>query len=651
MHPNHNSNAPIRGRLSEAQRAKPARTVGVLLITLAIACTMLPTPLRADTVEMKSGRVIENCQTRQRGKSVVIDTGSAVFTVPMAQIERIEEEAVKREGPRPTPTPTQHPVTPTPTAEPQTRTTKQARPKPSGVSSGSEPDWSWMNDCGPRTPPIPAPKSGQYDWRLCDQVKTVYLPHEKYPRRPASGVAECAAQVPDDAAHKAYLRDTRFQASSLAALGVELAQPQDVRRDKSLYGYLYSDKPPAYVPEIGYNPADVPIYGFVGQKVPGTQHWLVDTTEINGQQATVPALTTMPFYWFRSINWPRERYLEAVRKAHVAPDHRISGTETRNPRVLNGVVSATGDYVVGGFGGGRGNHRAVAYFMPGTVVVAKAQPQVTNPRDREQLRRLAGYSFNSGHDTRHAGTAQRPIVWTVGAEEPRPGTWREVGSYGGEKCNCTYNLFEYGVGGLKMQSKFGTVRNCIFRHGFCARGTEVAGLLCIEVNSQTRNNEYHNCWDCINLGPHAPKARMSVRQNICYLSLKGIFSGGDNRLRVSQNICILNSWAGISSEDDSTPENKYWENVSVLNTNGFMMYHVEPKDSNPYLARNNSWQNHCTWVANPQENPANFTKGNQFSGHYIVDKYNSKNHSQDPLFRNVKIYDLRRLVRVGNPPE
>lgn len=145
MRPNHRRNTATRGRLAtdiggrlpdlsrrshtkaEAQRAKPARMPGVLPISfaLAIACAILPTLLHADTVEMKSGRVIENCETRKRGQSIVIDTGTAVFTVPMAQIERIEERAVKREEPTPAPAPTEAAATATPTAFPEATPTPE----------------------------------------------------------------------------------------------------------------------------------------------------------------------------------------------------------------------------------------------------------------------------------------------------------------------------------------------------------------------------------------------------------------------------------------------------------------------------------------------------------------------------------------------
>ena len=45
--------------------------------------------------------------------------------------------------------------------------------------------------------------------------------------------------------------------------------------------------------------------------------WLVDTTTIDGKLVTVPALTTIDFTDFRSINWPRHRYMEAIQTIYV----------------------------------------------------------------------------------------------------------------------------------------------------------------------------------------------------------------------------------------------------------------------------------------------------------------------------------------------
>lgn len=133
-----------------------------------------------------------------------------------------------------------------------------------------------------------------------------------------SGAHPCTIWVPDSSAVNTY-KNCFFVPSRLVTEGRETATLDDVIDTRATYGYRSSAKPPMFIPLMDYSSyGEEPIYSFVGQMIPGTNTWLIDTKDVNndGTQETIPALTTIDFTKFMSINWPRERYILAVDKAN-----------------------------------------------------------------------------------------------------------------------------------------------------------------------------------------------------------------------------------------------------------------------------------------------------------------------------------------------
>jgi len=169
----------------------------------------------------------------------------------------------------------------------------------------------------------------------------------------------CVIWVPTELARTKYLTQTTFHPSPLASQGLVLATAGDVNPDLTTYGYRFSTKPPAYVPDIDYSSyGEPPLYPFAGQMVPGTNVqyvdpaippvWLVDIVNVAGQDVVVPALTSIDFAKFKSINWPRERYVVGVLQAPGISDqnHILMGFEQTPNRIISGVNYVHGDYAI-----------------------------------------------------------------------------------------------------------------------------------------------------------------------------------------------------------------------------------------------------------------------------------------------------------------
>ena len=202
-------------------------------------------------------------------------------------------------------------------------------------------------------------KSGDnYDPSLIRQIIPMVIENSDYPE--VSGSHPCTIWVPNSSAVNTY-KNCVFVPSRLVTEGRDTATLADVVDTIATYGYRSSTKPPRFVPLMDYSfYGEGPNYSFIGQMIPGTNVqyvdpaidpvWLVDLKDVDndGTLDTIPALTTIDFMTFKSINWPRERYMSAVEEARTISDsdHILMGIERTPQKNINGVNYVHVDYVV-----------------------------------------------------------------------------------------------------------------------------------------------------------------------------------------------------------------------------------------------------------------------------------------------------------------
>ena len=166
---------------------------------------------------------------------------------------------------------------------------------------------------------------------------------------------------------------------------------------------------------------------------------------------------------------------------------------------------------------------------------------------------------------------------------------------------------------------------------------------------QILNNEFHdNCYS-IDVEITNP---VTISSNLSYhniLQLEGTSKGFmvgwyDATINIDNNVSIMGGW-GFAHEGPDYHNLQNHDNISAFSSVGVMLYQPpEQSLSHPQIYDNIFWKNKIYWVSNPQENPSNIVRGSQYDlirGHWITHEFDSENHTVDPNFVNVKIYDLR----------
>ena len=320
-----------------------------------------------------------------------------------------------------------------------------------------------------------------------------YPPGSTYPQ------GEAVIWVPKDTARNHYLTQTTFYPSPLGAQGIALATPADVNTDLTKYGYRFSTKPPAYIPEIDYSSyGEEPIYPFIGQMVPGTNVqytdptippvWLVDIASVSGQDVVIPALTTIDFTKFMSINWPRERYISAIEKARNGQaDEILSGTIPEINKTFSGVIKVTGD-VLHALGGG-----GLATFSRGTVLVTTAKSSdYDTGGSTENPNRI---NFDFWENTYVNGSEQRPVILTCDAEQPAGDDWYYFASGQISRFQMSHSLIEYGRIGIWVAGISPQVERCVIRYtenSYPFESLQGTATAIVSDNAMIQLNEIHS---------------------------------------------------------------------------------------------------------------------------------------------------------------
>ena len=133
----------------------------------------------------------------------------------------------------------------------------------------------------------------------------------------------------------------------------------------------------------------------------------------------------------------------------------------------------------------------------------------------------------------------------------------------------------------------------------------------------------------------------SVFNNLIYNNTssqaRGIYTS--NTVACNNNT-IIDNFIGIGPEDTSNASTIFQNNIIANNEVGAFMYYNQGFSSNPQLVDNNVWNSYCPWWNPP--GIVDYLKGSEsVGGPWIVtDQYAPQNYSNNPNFRNVKIYDL-----------
>jgi hypothetical protein len=475
----------------------------------------------------------------------------------------------------------------------------------------------------------------------------------------------CAIHVSASSIRDLYLAQTIFLPSRLTtSTTLELATPADVNVDNTRFGYATSTKPPAYVPLIQYA-TETPTYPFVGQMVPGTDiHyatpeidpvWLVDIVNTGTQEIVVPAFTTIDFHTFRSINWPRVRYLGAILAAKAGlVDATLSGSELTGDKTISGIIHVTGDYA-------HGEARNATFTVnPNTVfVMAANHSDFNHPWGTGDV--YANNRINlifGGMRFRSIGTPQHPIIWTSDSNNPIGNDWDRIASSLAD-VDMRFNLIEYARTGTIT---FNDTSNNNCDHNI-VRYTErnlgpgaiwSVGISTLDMGSTIERSEIHNTSVGVavdSYGDHLTVVRDNVVYNNNIISdgpggtnggTKGIGASGERHVLTENNVVAKCRGNGLTPEDNTAPSVIFRKNVVCANMTGVSLYYDEPGEfSNPTIENNNVWHNVLPWWG-PVGAVVNYIEGSStVGGPWLVDnKYGPLNESHDPLFRNIKIYDL-----------
>jgi len=496
--------------------------------------------------------------------------------------------------------------------------------------------------------------SDYYDPSLIRQITPRVIENSDYPENPAgSGLHPCTIWTPNDPAVTSY-KNGVFTESRLVSEGRDTASLSDVVDTRSTYGYRSSAKPPRFIPLIDYSSyGEDPLFSFVGQMIPGTNVqytdpaippvWLVDLKDVDGDGIldVIPALTTIDFTIFKSINWPRERYMSAIEKARDGQqDSTLSGAIAEYDKILSGIIKVTGD-VLHAQGGGDS-----VTVQPGSVFVMNAGESdydigFATPNKIDLL--FFDKLFAEGRE-------QRPIIWTSNATISSGDDWQTIDS--GQALRYIFNLNEYNTRCIATNDSINhpLIQTTIFRYGSMDSSTSPhQGLLIgpsnIVLTPQIISNEFHNVGIAIDI---RNSTNCNILNNLIYLNYdRGIFTGrlnGINSVNATGNITIKNGNVGIAPEGNSNEYMYFHNNINAFNQIGvWMLYNNDTPNqfSNPRLEQNNVWQNYCKGPPIPNT-IVDYLKGDwTVGGPWIVtDQYAPQNFSNNPNFRNISIYDL-----------
>ena len=503
--------------------------------------------------------------------------------------------------------------------------------------------------------------SDYYNPSLIRQITQRVIENPDYPE--VSGSHPCAIWVPDASAVSAY-KNGVFVPSRLVSEGRATASLSDVVDTTSTYGYKSSTKPPRFIPMIDYSSyGEDPLFSFIGQMIPGTNVqytdpaippvWLVDTKDVDGDGTldTIPALTTIDFTIFKSINWPRERYMSAIEKARTGTEvidyERLSGQIPDYNKTFSGIIKVTGDVLHAQGGGGSVTVQPGSIFVMNAGAINNDNPIWSGIPDN-----FSGPTINLWDSIILNGSEQKPIIWTSNAQNPAGNDW--VGIFTGNISSLTEqnNLIEYSRRGFQLSSVNNpTIQDNIIRHTEGDYGSSIhfSNGIMIDKSCIIKNNElYNNSVGIYPFGFNQCITNNNIFNNlivdIASANTKGIFTGSNLQQTIFNNILTDCDW-GIASEDGSTNNINIHHNISSLNTIGVMMYWaVDPNPvpySNPLLKNNNVWHNKAPlYVIGATDGIANYVKGNEGIGHTVTHEYDSQNTSNNPNFRNISIYDL-----------
>ncbi len=497
--------------------------------------------------------------------------------------------------------------------------------------------------------------SDYYNPSLARQITPMVVENPDYPESPVgSGLHPCTIWTPNGSAVSAY-KNGVFIPSRLISEGKETASLSDVVDTRQTYGYRSSSKPPRFIPSIDYSSyGEDPLFSFVGQMIPGTNVqytdpaippvWLVDLKDVDndGTLDTIPALTTIDFTKFMSINWPRERYMEAIEKTLTGTEgvdyERLSGNITEPNLTLSGIYKVTGDV---NHQHGDGNIGAT----PGTVLVMTAKQRDYDTGfgypniDRILFAFWGNHAFN--------GTEQRPIIWTSDAISPAGNDWQMVSNASNFAGTHSRNLMEYArICFQNYSPQNPEISNNIMRYteGDYTDNTDVGGAgILSRGTDRISDNELHNNSNGVILeGPENITFGNEIYNNTINIgNPRGIFTGQNRVVDCKYNIIIKCPW-GIAPEDGSTNNIYIHNNISTFNELGVIMFwDLNPNNptqySNPLLKNNNVWNNKAPhYVTGSIDGFANYVKGQG----QVTYEYDLQNTSNNPNFRNVKIYDL-----------
>jgi len=508
-----------------------------------------------------------------------------------------------------------------------------------------KPNWTW--EAGPGSPPDfnERVKKGSYDPLLGLDLESMVVPDEAYPDGKAT------IWIPTEKAREKYLTETNFKPTP-AFRTVPIAKVVDVQKDKSKYGYFFvTGKFPSHVPEFDYSRfGEEPIYPFIGQLVPGTQDVLVDITT-DGK--IVPALTSIDDRIFRSINWPRERYMEAIERARGGrAEYSLSNNLPNRDYNLTGIISITGDTVhMTNDQGGR------FHILPGSIIVMTAKrSDYDNQHGSQNIPNRINLNFIDSLIV--DGTEQSPIVWTSDAIIPAGNDWERIVNSSRNPVTQKFNIIEYGKDNLFIISNNHSqinLNDIISRYseglyGHLGPWEASFGIRINSNNVAITESEMHNN----TIGISALGNDATVHDNLSYNNLLATpgkigvtmsISTGMKKLRVRllNNICVFSD-IGIASEGFSDENKIITDNIVTNNRAGIGMYFETGEFSNPTLQNNNVWNNVGQWI-DGQRRVCDYTKGStQVGGPWIVtEQYAPLNRSENPMFRNVKIWDLQSL--------
>ena len=491
---------------------------------------------------------------------------------------------------------------------------------------------------------------GSYDPSLIRQITPMVIDNPDYPE--VSGSHPCTIWVPNSSDINTY-KNCLFVPSRLVTEGRETATLSDVVDTRATYGYMSSILPPRFIPMMDYSSYDEdPLFSFVGQMIPGTNVqyvdpaidpvWLVDLKDVdgNGTLDVIPALTTIDFTKFKSINWPRERYMSAIEKTLTGTEGvdyvRLSGQIPDYNKTFSGIIKVTGDVLHAQGGGGS------VIVQPGSIFVMTGRSSdyedaFGTPNNPNRI------NINFWDILVSEGTEQRPIIWTSngGTTQLPAGTdWDSLLS-GTIEPKFIYNLLEFfKVGYICNSTGSPIIYNNLLRYCYCNATNPPSFSLVISsaINALIHNCEIHNTLVGINL---LTTNNCSVFNNLIYNNTssqaRGIYTS--NTVTCNNNT-IIDNFIGIGPEDTSNASTIFQNNIIANNEVGAFMYYNQGFSSNPQLVDNNVWNSYCPWWNPP--GIVDYLKGSEsVGGPWIVtDQYAPQNYSNNPNFRNVKIYDL-----------